>query len=241
MSPPDPDNNPLLSGSPRAWDDLIESIQPASLLVLIESRMSERLRARYTAEDVLQESLLMAWRDRHRCVWKGTRAFRAWLVAIIENRIRDLADFESAQKRGGVGGVTGAGTGDSVELPSNLAAAPATAGATHDGARPAAREPARSTTPSRSASHREQAAAMRRALADLPDDVRDVVRLRLFEKHSIEEIAGELKIGESAVRHRFRRGAALYQLRLMSVMGSQSIAITGALAAYHSPANSSDP
>lgn len=80
-------------------------------------------------------------------------------------------------------------------------------------------EPWASTTPSRIATTRERAKAMTDALESLPEDLREVLRLRIFEDTKIEEIATALGIGESAVRHRFRRGAELYRKRLLEALG----------------------
>ncbi len=184
--------NPLLSDAPEVWDAAVRAAGPASLLVLIESRMGVVLRARLSAEDVLQEALLAAWQERTRFVWKGQRSFRNWLITVIEHRLLDAVDRETALKRGGGAAPVPLACG-SRGVPSALAL---------------------TTTPSRVAQYREQAAAMRSALAQLPDEVRDVVRLRLFEQWEISRIASELGIGEAAVLHRFRRGAALYRDRL---------------------------
>src|SRR5262245_58117053 len=94
-------NNPLLSESPEVFDDLIRSAGPASLLVVIESRMGRFLRERTSAEDILQDALLCAWRDRRECEWRGAKSFRSWLLSIIDNRLRDAMDYERAGKRGG--------------------------------------------------------------------------------------------------------------------------------------------
>lgn len=59
-----PDHNPLLSEDPRGWDELMEAIGPASILIVIESGLGAALRRRYTAEDVYQEAVLRACRDR---------------------------------------------------------------------------------------------------------------------------------------------------------------------------------
>lgn len=192
--------NPLVADSPASWDALIDSINPAALLVAIESRMSHSLKKKLSAEDVFQETLLHAWRDRRSVAWQGPRAFRSWLLSIADNRIRDLADREFAQKRGGDAVIVPfhhAGTGDAT----TKAGSESLAGMT-------------STTPSRVAIRREQAAAMSAALTALPEDVREVVRLRLFEQLTMEEIASRLGIGLSAARHRFRKGAEEYQTRL---------------------------
>jgi RNA polymerase sigma factor (sigma-70 family) len=196
------DENPLLSASPRAWDDLIEAMGPASLLVVIESRLSSTMRRAVNAEDVLQEALLHAWRDRQRFEWRGLRSFRSWLLSIIDNRIRDLGDRQSAAKRGG---------GQEAVVASTLAGT--------DGSG-SMWGPAGSTTPSRIASFKEQAAAIHVALSRLPEECQDVVRLRLFEQTTIEEAAARLGIGEAAVRHRFRKGAELYHRFLREALAS---------------------
>src|SRR5262245_16587705 len=140
--------SPLLSGSPGAWDSLIESVGPASLLVVIESRMSPALRLQTSAEDILQEALMHAWRDRAACEWRGLKSFRSWLLTIIDHRIGHLVAAASTQKRGaGVRLVTYSATGRS------------SAGSTNGD--PNILSPAGSTTPSRLAIFREQAEAMR--------------------------------------------------------------------------------
>ena len=200
----DDDRNPLLTDDPIRWDRLIEAVNPASVLVVIEMRMNPALRRRVAPEDIWQDTLLHIWRDREKCAWRGLRRFRAWVLKVAENRIRETVTRERALKRGG--GTT--------ELPLSALGGSSTS-------RPFP-GPAGSTTPSRVAIHREQAAAMRAALAALPAEVREVVRLRLFEQLGMGEIAGKLKIGESAARHRFRKGAELYQRRLLTEFASRS-------------------
>jgi RNA polymerase sigma factor (sigma-70 family) len=206
MSYSSADENPLLSKTPQAWDGLIEAVGPASLLVVIESRMSAALRRQITPEDVLQDALLHAWRDRSQCEWRGLRSFRSWLLSIIDNRIREAADRLAAAKRG-------AGR---EALPISVFSG---GGSQGDSAMPIG--PVGSTTPSRIAIFHEQAESMREALNGLPDELRAVVRLRLFEQLSIEEIAAKLSIGPAAVRHRFRKGAELYHQKLQPLLTSR--------------------
>lgn len=203
--------NPLHSQNGRDWDALIEAVGPASLLVVIDSRMGEALRRAHSAEDILQDAMLHAWRDRKSCEWRGLRSFRSWLLSIIDNRIREAADRLSAAKRGG-----------------GREAVPAIPGMPL-GASESAWGPVDSSTPSRIAMFREHAQAIRAALLQLPDDLRDVVRLRLFDQLALEEIATRLGIGESAVRHRFRKGAELYERQLRVMLASQTrVAATNA-------------
>lgn len=63
--------------------------------------MSAALRRRHTPEDIWQETLLHAWRDRARYEWRGFKSFRFWLMFIIDNRICAAAAHERAAKRGG--------------------------------------------------------------------------------------------------------------------------------------------
>lgn len=197
------------------FDALITASGPAMILVVIESRMSEMLKRRYTSEDVFQEALLHAWRDRGSICADGAapnpKQFRAWLMAIIENRVRDLADHAGAIKRGGGVEPLRMDSGDHGE------------GAKRGGLGASDRwMPALSTTPSRVAMFREQASAMRAALESLPIELGEVVRLRLFEQRSLEEVGAVLGLTESGVRHRLRKGAELFQKRLVSAMGTRT-------------------
>ncbi len=89
----------------------------------------------------------MAWRDRENHDWQGLRSYRAWLLGIAKNRIRNAAEWMDAKKRGG---------GQEVETFSALLAS-------RDGS-VSALLPPRSTTPSRMAGHRERADVMETAL-----------------------------------------------------------------------------
>jgi RNA polymerase sigma factor (sigma-70 family) len=217
--------NPLLSTDPSDWNRLLDAIGPASLLVLIEGRMSAALAQKASAEDILQESLMQAWRDRASCQWRGVRAFRSWLLTIIDHRIRDLADREHASKRGG--GATEFRFG-------------AMGGVSREGC---SWGPAGSTTPSRVAMTRERAACMREALQSLPEEYREVVRLRVFEQLNLEVIAIRLGLGVSGVRHRFRKGAELYHRRLRAALATASIRQSQMVpnAATVRPENSASP
>ncbi len=194
-SSPSTGENPLRSGSPHAWDRLIEAVGPPGIMVVIQSRMGSDLRARVEPQDVWQEALLHAWRDREAFEWRGIASFRRWLIKLAENRIRDLSDGFGAAKRGS--GVTVAAFDRDGDLVDGTYAGPVA-----------------STTPSRAAMDRERAEIMNSALGALPEELRDVVRLRLFEELTMEEVASALGITFAAVRHRFRKGVELYHRRL---------------------------
>lgn len=196
-------DDPLRDDRPETWDRLIEAVHPASLLILIDGQLGPRLRTEVAPEDVLQEALLCAWRDRKQVAWNGVAAFRRWLIALVQRRIRDLVDTVRAKKRGG--GVR------TVHLSALRGDDASSSAAVFAG-------PVDTTTPGRVARLREQAAAMQQALDALPPDLRAVLVLRLFEDQEILAIASKLGIGESAVRHRFRRAAGLYYARLQELL-----------------------
>ncbi len=145
----------------------------------------------------------MAWRDREQHDWQGLRSYRAWLLGIAKNRIRNSAEWMDAKKRGG---------DMEVETFSTLLAS-------RDGS-VSALLPPHSTTPSRMAGHRERAAVMEAALYSLPPELEEVVRLRLFEQLPMSRVAERLRISVPTARGRALRGAELYRIKLKESLSS---------------------
>lgn len=199
----DPSGQPHLD--PREWSRLIERLEMPVVLVVISSWMGERLRRECTAEDIWQESLAMAWRDRAAHRWQGLRTFRGWLLGIARNRIHDAVDRMDAKKRGG-----GRRT-------SSLAALCERRDASVSDLLPPA-----TTTPSRAAAAAERAEMLRAALATLPPEYETVVRLRLFEELPMREVAARAGVSLTTATQRFFRGAALYRLELQRRLGQSS-------------------
>lgn len=215
-------DNPLLSERPDPgdWDRLIEAIRPDLILVVIESRMGERLKRETTAEDILQKAHERAWSGRRKLEWRGLRGFRSWFLTIVDHCIADEADRIGADKRGG---------GKRTVALSEVQPAAQTA------SQSAFPGPVQTTTPSRVAVRAEQARAIRAALDELPAELREVVWLRLFEDLPIGVIAERLGIGESAVRHRFRKGSEIYQRLLKRLLASRTGTISPEIAAPAGP------
>jgi RNA polymerase sigma-70 factor, ECF subfamily len=193
------------------WEGAVAAAGPASLLLLIARRSSPALRARWPPEDILQETLLQAWRSRETFEWRGLPGFRRWLVSILENRIRDLTEHEGAQKRGG---------DRPPVLFSEVERTWKQVGSTSNGCI----DVPITATPGRIALYHEQAEAFRGALAEVPDQYREVLYLRVFEHLETEEIANRFQLGIQAVRYRLRVGAELYRDALHAMLRSQSSA-----------------
>jgi RNA polymerase sigma factor (sigma-70 family) len=170
---------------PARFDELVEEVGPESILVMISREMGPAARARCEPEDVWQETLAAAWRDRAQHVWQGLPVYRAWLVAIAKNRLRDMIRADAAEKRGG------GAAAQRISLADVL--------------------PAGSSTPSRVALVNERARLMVQSLESLPGDLEPIVRMHLFEERTMEDVAATLGIGVSAAWHRLRKGVALYR------------------------------
>ncbi|MCE9635333.1 MAG: hypothetical protein K8T90_06455 [Planctomycetes bacterium] len=190
---------------PSQFDLVIEAAGPDTAIAVVHRMMGASVLAYCAPEDVWQEALALAWRDREQHAWIDVSNYRRWLLAIARNRVRDIARSISREKRGG---------GAKHELFSEMGSP--------SGTSLSQMLPPGSVTPSRVAGARERSRIVLDALAALPDDVEPVLRLHLLEEKPMEEVAAELSIGVSAAWHRYRRGAALYAQRLRALRSVSS-------------------
>ncbi len=192
-----------------AWGSLIETLESGTLLGAISASMSQKLKQQYTIEDIWQETLFMAWRDGEQHEWTGIRSYRAWVLSIARNRIRDAVEHAGAKKRGGditINSFSALAPGDDDSIGRLL--------------------PPGSTTPSRVAAHAERIHAMEEALNSLPNELRDVVRLSLFDELPIREVAVHTGASESTVKRRLLDGATRYRLAIEERLGDDKAQVT---------------
>lgn len=189
------DPSSALIGEAGAWEAAVAAANPPFLLLFIEQSLGHLLRGKLTSEDVLQESLLEAWRSRGSFQGDGVD-FRNWLLRIIEHRINGASDHHAALKRGGAATVTA--------ITSKF------------------QPPLLSATPSRIAWYREQAAALRVALDSLPEEYRVIVKERLVHRVPIAVLAQRHGLTVTATRTRFRKGSELLRSRLVVALGTRS-------------------
>ena len=177
------------NGSPEALDRLLASCGPR-LLSLIRLRMGPALRARMESGDLLNATLLRAFKAFDRLDAKNTPSLMAWLGRVAESEIRDQVDRVRAQRR-------------DVALDVPLDAGDGFAGV---------------AATLRSQTSRlvldESLRRLEREIERLPAAQREVVLLRRFEERSFKEIAERLDKSPDACRMLLARAMTTLTLRL---------------------------
>ncbi len=155
-------------------------------------RLGPRLRLKESADDLAQTTFREATRDFTRYQWQGEGSLMRWLVKILQNKIRDKAEFYAAGKR-------------DVSKERNIEDSPANAG----DAGPRYEPPAQDLSITTQVERTEAFGILRRALAQLSGEHRTAITLVFFEGLSLRD-AGERMGGrsEDAVRMLLRRAEA---------------------------------
>ncbi len=168
----------------------------------VETRISPRLQGLLRADDILQQAFVRAVQGLSGCEFNSPAAFRGWLRTIADNLVRDAEKRRRRERR----------------LPSFLQQWFAA-----DSADPPHQEadqlPGSMTSPSGRVQRREAIQRMQAALADLPDDQREVVRRRYLQGQSLDEIAEATGRTRAAVRGLCFRG----RQSLRVAMGQSSL------------------
>lgn len=148
------------------------------LRLLAQSQVGPALRVRLDPSDLVQETLLEAQRDFRQFGGSSEGELAAWLRRILARNLADQVKHHQSQKRD-----------FSREEPLE---------AMVERAHAALAAPI--STPSASASRREQAVLLTSAMGKLPPDYREVITLRHLEGQSFEAIAARMGRTSGAVR-----------------------------------------
>ena len=193
-SPLDSDQTQLLlqryeQGDPQAFEELFARHRDYLRLV-VQLRMTTDLQARIDVSDVIQESHLQALKRLDDYLIRQPMPFKLWLRRTAQEcLIRMRRTHVGAQARS---------VNREVTLPersSVLLAGQALSG----------------TTPSQHVMKAEMAADVRRAMAELSDNDREILLMRNYEELSNDETAQVLQIESAAARKRYTR--AILRLR----------------------------
>ncbi|RIK77945.1 MAG: RNA polymerase subunit sigma-70 [Planctomycetota bacterium] len=179
-------------GSTEALGELAEACR-AYLLLVANREMSPQLRSKFGASDIVQETLIRAQRGIGEFRGQAENDLLAWLRRILLNLLRNAQrDFEQAQCRK---------IGREERIDDDR---PAAARSLRDG----------KNTPRTAAVADEDAMMLRLALAALPDDYRQVVVLRNWDRLSFDEIGVRMDRSAEAVRKLWARAIVRLQREL---------------------------
>lgn len=184
------------AGSPAAWGSLLQRSVPY-LLFLTRRQLGSLLRGKVDAEDLVQESLLQAYRKRRDFVGATEGELLAWLRGILASRLANLRRHYFGTQRRNVRREC-AITAD-LERPSVLSAA----GLVAPGG-----------SPSEQAVRHEDAACLAEALGRLPPHYREVVVLRHVERLEFAEVARRMGRTVPSVKCLWARTLATLQTTL---------------------------
>ena len=152
----------------------------------VDSRLSDQLMWRgISCDDVVQETLFCAFRDIESL--QHPQAFSSWLLTISDRCIFEASRKLNQKKNGG--GKTEVRIDDFRSSCIELAAAIG----------------ADSESPSKNAAKNEWCEELQIALAMLPEDQREVIKLQYFEQLSLKEIAELLDRSVGSVRGLLQR------------------------------------
>jgi len=168
------------AGSREALGQAFEAYR-AYLLLIANRQIDPELRAKGGASDLVQETFLEAQRDFARFGGNSPAELQAWLRQLLLHNLANFARrYRETNKRQ---------VAREVALPEETPSGEQGPGL-----------PADTPSPSGQAIAHEQAAAVERALKQLPEDYREVITLRYQEGRSFEEIAHRLQRSENAAR-----------------------------------------
>lgn len=172
-------------GSPEDIGRLLECYRNY-LTILSRTQLGGRLRARANPSDVVQETMLDAYRDFGRFTGDSEREFLAWLRQILINNLRSLYEHHVQTAKRDV----------RAEIPIDQIATGIDRAARSFGGMFASPV----STPSRAASRRETGVIVANLLAELPSHYREVIVLRNLQGLPFDKVADEMERTSAAVR-----------------------------------------
>lgn len=174
-------------GDDSAWRELDARFR-RTLSRIAHSRRPPAVRGRVGTEDVVQSTLLSAYRGLHTYEDRGSGSFLSWLKTILRNRVAERVRSQSTQRRD-----------PRLEQPLGEAA--------HQ-------TPAVDPSPSGVAERAEVCSRLLGGIAALPSDVRGVIVMHFFEGLSTRRVAERLGTSDASVRRRIGRGLELLKREL---------------------------
>ena len=170
----------------RAAMSRLLGFQHAYLSTYVQRRHHREQQPYVAVEDVLQETYLAAFRGIERYVGDSPEAFRAWLIGIAENKLRETRKAHLAKKRGG--------HHRRLEIDRTTVYGQLVERIAHVDA-----------TPSRCVALKEGEHQLALALAAAKSDDRQAIELRYFKSMSFDDMGKQMGISSEAAKKRCSR------------------------------------
>ncbi|MCA9188210.1 MAG: RNA polymerase sigma factor [Pirellulaceae bacterium] len=168
------------------------------LTKFIASKMPTTIQNVVDPDDVLQDTFSAACRDIANFTWHSDHSFRAWLKAIAEHRIQDAARALNRKKRGGDFQRVETTRTSAADSMMNLLDVLVTD----------------QSTPLRRASRNDALRCMQIAIAELPEQYQEAIRLQFLEGKSHQEISEIMQRTPAAVHGLLKRAKHLLREKL---------------------------
>lgn len=168
----------------------------------VAGRVPSNLRGALDADDLVQDAYAEVFRHIGDFVPQGADSFGRWVRTIALRKLRDAIKIRGADKHGGDKvqvHVVSPGIGESVVMLLDLMSGD-------------------EKSPSRCAAGTEAVAAVREALALLPDDYQHAVSLVYLQGISVKDAAANMKRTERAIHNLCHKAKS----RLRELLGTQS-------------------
>lgn len=174
------------AGENQALNLLLERYM-SRILKIVRMRLGPKLRSKMESMDVVQEVMIRAINGFEKFDAKNEAAFLHWISKLVQNEIRDLADYHGAAKR---------------DLKKEMQKKPDFS--TESSV--LSKIPANSEyRPSFQIRLKEEVLELEVALDQLPENQRDIIVMRQYEGMSFKEIGEELGSSEDAARMQYAR------------------------------------
>jgi RNA polymerase sigma-70 factor (ECF subfamily) len=177
----------IREGDRAAFDLLFEKYR-RRLAILIYYKLGSQLRRTADVDDILQDTLLRAFRGIDTFHYRAPGSFLSWLSRIAEHVLVDTARFEGRERRN---------AGEIVRFRSK--------------SNPAGSEPADSHTPSRILAENEEYSSLLARLDSLPEQYREVILLAKVEGLATAEVAERLGKSREATALLLHRAVARFR------------------------------
>ncbi len=181
------------SGDSAALGELLEKHRD-QLRILAERDLSDRLRRRVDASDIVQQTFLIAHRCFEQFRGESDPELTAWLRQILNQNVQEVVRRNVQSQNRDVTQEVSLQSAGTTSLPFD----------------PAGTDP----TPSRLVARSEAASELLVALDSLPEEQREAVRLKHLDGWSVAEIAQSLRKSEAAVAGLLRRGVVALREKL---------------------------